>query len=149
MRPNTRLFSEIVSLVFILLFIYTAFHKFTGIDASRHVLHRYPVIRAYPLFFSWALPITEVTMASLLYFKKTNLIGLLMTTVFMGTLTLYVAFMLLKMPHLPCTCGGFISALSWPQHLVLKAVLTLLSFVALLMKMRQPKYADHGLSYSS
>jgi hypothetical protein len=51
----------------------------------------------------------------------------------------YVYTILQFADHIPCSCGGLISALSWSQHLLFNTVITILTLVAILFYRKTDK----------
>ncbi|MBN9382773.1 MAG: hypothetical protein J0H74_18555 [Chitinophagaceae bacterium] len=121
---------DIITLLFMVLFFYTGLTKLFSIGKFIHLLHPYPVIGRLAPFFAWAIPLFEIFIVALLYFRRTT--GLWVSMFSMAALTLYVGLMILFVPGLPCSCGGFIETLSWPQHLVFNASLTCLALIGVL-----------------
>ena len=80
---------------------------------------------------SWAIPLLELTVALLLIWKKTRLMGLYGAMGLMLLFTGYTLAIIFIAPYRPCSCGGVISLLSWEQHLVLNLVLLLLVLMAI------------------
>jgi hypothetical protein len=117
----------IIASLFILLFIYTAISKLAGETTFRLALHKSPVIGPYARLVAWALPITEIMIAALLFFPSTRLYGLYASLIIMMIFTAYIGAMIFFDPNLPCSCGGVLRQMSWRQHLVFNSVFTLLA----------------------
>lgn len=113
---------EFVVLQFMLLFVYTAVDKLMHISSLRYVLPKYPYIGFMGKILVWALPIMELCAVTLLYFKRKT--GVLLSCILMAVFTLYIGLMMIGgKSNYPCTCGGLIQELTWPQHLVLNIYL--------------------------
>jgi len=54
--------------------------------------------------------------------------------VLMTVFTLYIAYMLLFTPKLPCSCGGVLQQMTWKQHLLFNIGFTLLAAYAIWLK---------------
>lgn len=106
----------VYSLVF--LFVYTATSKLFRLNVFQAQLTRFPWIQYGATFVAWAVPIVELAASGLLLARRTRRIGLFVSLALMVSFTLYLAFMLGTEKHLPCSCGGVISSMSWQQHLV-------------------------------
>jgi hypothetical protein len=63
-------------------------------------------------------------------------LGLLASFGLMTVFTIYIAYMLLTSSHLPCSCGGVISKLSWKEHLWLNVLLSVLAAFSLCLQQR-------------
>lgn len=119
--------AEILAFVFILLFTYTAIDKLLDYANFKALLTQSPIIGKKASVAAWLLPSLELLAALLLFFPTTRRLGFKITLGLMSLFTLYVAYMLLFVPNLPCSCGGIISSLTWKQHLLFNVVMTVLS----------------------
>lgn len=119
--------AEAVSVMLVGLFVYTGVVKLKGRETFLSQLYMNPLLRGYQDILSWAVPLSELLIALLLLFPRTRRLGLLGAGILMGLFTIYVAWMMTVLPHLPCSCGGIISSLSWKAHLWLNSILTVLS----------------------
>lgn len=119
--------AEAVSVLLVSLFVYTGVVKLKGRENFLSQMHMNPLLQGYQGFLSWAVPISELLVALLLLLPRTRRLGLLGSGILMGCFTIYVAWMMIALPHLPCSCGGIISSLSWKAHLWLNSILTVLS----------------------
>ena len=120
----------VYSLVF--LFVYTATSKLFRLNVFQAQLTRFPWIKYGATFIAWAVPLAELAAAGLLLAKRTRRIGLFVSLALMVSFTLYLAFMLGTEKHLPCSCGGVISAMSWGQHLVFNIFFTIVPIIGLI-----------------
>jgi hypothetical protein len=102
----------------IFLFVYTASAKFFRIDVFEFQLQRFPWIKRMALLVAWGVPAAELIVAGLLLMGRKRTVGFYAALSLMVLFTLYLALMLGSQEHLPCSCGGVISWMSWKQHLV-------------------------------
>lgn len=103
----------------ILLFVYTAATKIQHYAAFKGAMFKSPILRPHINTLAWLIPSIEIAVSILLLFEITKRIGYYAALVLMTVFTAYIIFILIKYSgHLPCNCGGVISLLSWPQHLV-------------------------------
>lgn len=119
--------SEFIASLFILLFAYTAFQKFSHHQLFLITLQRSTLLNPIAGFISWFIPITEFGLVSLLLFPSLRKIGLLCSATLLSMFTVYISIMLLFVPKLPCSCGGIISYLSWKQHIIFNIVFILVA----------------------
>lgn len=103
---------------FILLFVYTAVSKLSSQPAFEKVMSESVLLKHFSTALSWALPATELLVAALLVFPSTRRAGLYLSLLLMVLFTMYISWMLVYEPKLPCSCGGVIMYLNWRQHLV-------------------------------
>ena len=109
---------EIISALFILLFVYTGTSKlFEGVKFET-LLRQSPLIGNYASIISWFLPISELVIVLLVVFPKTKLFGFYCSGILMAIFTLYIAYMMAFAAKLPCSCGGVLKHMTWKQHLV-------------------------------
>ena len=127
--------TEIISALFILLFVYTATSKLLAHETFIISLEKSPLSFASDTI-SWFVPAIELLISALLLLPRYRKEGLAASFILMILFTLYIAYMLLTSSHLPCSCGGVINKLSWQGHLWLNIFLTMLSATALYIQQR-------------
>lgn len=130
---------EVISAVFILLFLYTALSKTMSIGPTVDVLKFTPFMKTFPVEMAWGVVVIEYLVAGLLFFPRTRKIGLYSSLFLMLGFIGYITWMKIVVPNLPCSCGGVISKLTWNQHLVLNIgfVLLAVSGILLMGKMKR------------
>jgi hypothetical protein len=121
---KTNYVLQLICSLFIFLFVYTALSKFYAFDRFVNFLGKSPLIGSSKYVAAWSIPSAELTVSLLLLLPSTRRIGVYCAFVLMSLFTAYVGYMILFVPHLPCSCGGIIQKLTWQQHLVLNLVLT-------------------------
>jgi hypothetical protein len=119
----------IISSLLIILFVYTAISKYADLENFQSSLEESPLIGSYSTFISYTLPLLELIIALLLMVPQTRLAGFYASFLLMFIFTLYICYMLLFTPDLPCSCGGVISEMTWTQHMIFNICFTVLSFV--------------------
>lgn len=127
-RSNTIL--QLISGIFIFLFVYTALSKLLNLKAFVHVLGRSPLLGDISSIVSYIIPFAELGVSLLLLIPSTKKTGMYAACMLMCIFTVYVGYMLIFVPQLPCSCGGVIQQLSWKQHFVLNLILTILAATA-------------------
>lgn len=125
MKP--KLIPGIIAALLIILFVYTATNKLIDFYGFVRALNKSPLIHSYSRLIAWLVIIAETGVSALLFFDNTRRMGLYAATLLMLAFTLYVAYMILFIPHLPCSCGGIIKYMSWKQHLVFNIGFTCLA----------------------
>ncbi|PTT04260.1 hypothetical protein DBR11_00055 [Pedobacter sp. HMWF019] len=120
---------DVISYAIILLFVYAALSKLFMYNIYVYDLNRSPFIAPYASLLSLTLPVTELSIAALLLFERTRLYGLYGATILMILFTIYVGAILGFVPNKdkPCTCGGLIRELTWPQHFIFNIFYTVLA----------------------
>jgi hypothetical protein len=139
---------DIISSLFILLFVYTAVSKLSTIRMFQVVLHKSPLIGEFNVLLSWAVPITELLITALLFVPRTRRLGLAVSLALMSLFTLYLCYMLLFTPDLPCSCGGVLKTLTWNEHLLFNIFFIFLAVTGLWLGRRRPAAAAR-VTYSA
>lgn len=125
---------ETVSFLLILLFAYTAISKLGMRSIFEGQLVKFPILNTHAFFFSWGIPLTEAGTALLLMVPKYRIYGLYAAAILLTGFTIFLIFMLIFNPNLPCSCGGVIVLLSWKQHLFFNLFFLFLCLAALLLR---------------
>jgi hypothetical protein len=110
--------ANIISGLFILLFVYTALSKLLAFEKFRFVLRHAPVIGKHATLVALFIPIVELWVVALFFITDTARQGIIAGISLLVVFTIYLAFMVLTDPNLPCSCGGVIQQMSWRQHIV-------------------------------
>jgi putative oxidoreductase len=124
---------EIIASLLILLFVYTAVSKLSGLFAFESVLKKSPLIGDYAAYIKWGVPIVELIISASLFYSKTRRIGMFASAILMFGFTAYIGYMIAFTPNLPCSCGGVLSQMNWNQHLIFNIIFTILPIVAILL----------------
>ncbi len=109
---------DLISSLLIFLFGYTAISKLLSI----HRFEAMPLISSGAPLLAWQVPLAELCMVGLLIFPLTRRLGLIASAAMLSLFTMYLVYMILLTPHLPCTCGGVISNMSWREHIAFNGV---------------------------
>lgn len=123
--------TNIISAVFILLFVYTALNKLIEINNFQNVLAKSPLLHRHAIKLSWIIPVAELIISILLFVPSTKSYGLYAAALLMFIFTGYIAYMLKFASELPCSCGGILSSLSWKQHLIFNILFCLLALIGI------------------
>lgn len=126
----------IIALICLFLFVLSASEKL--IDHKRFLsgLKRVPLIGPYALFISWAVPIVELCISTLLFIPKRQMLGLNAFIGVMLVFTLYITTMVILFPKkdLPCSCNLIVEQLSWPAHIAFNMAFVGIATFALWLK---------------
>ena len=129
---------ECISALLILLFLYASLSKFMDFKTFIGEMKNQPLPKSWDPFLIWFIPCTEIVLAVLLIFERTRLLGLYGSVVLMGLFTAYAMLILVHFfPRVPCSCGGIIKRLTWPQHLALNLFFVGISFSGVLIQRRK------------
>ncbi len=114
-----RIVLEFISALLVLLFLYASLSKFLAFKTFIGEMNNQPFPNWMTPYLVWSVPSIEILLAAGLIFDKTRRLALLGSFILMLLFTVYTATVLLNFySYVPCSCGGVISKLTWPQHLV-------------------------------
>jgi hypothetical protein len=112
------LFADMISGLLLLLFLYTSISKLTDQEVFKNVLTASPLLKRYAEIIAWLIPSTEIAIAILLFIPRFRIKGLIASVILIALFTIYLLYMIAFTPNLPCSCGGVIRLLTWPQHII-------------------------------
>ncbi|TCC98467.1 MauE/DoxX family redox-associated membrane protein [Pedobacter hiemivivus] len=121
---NKKLFFDLVSYLFVLLFVYTAASKLQSLENFQLVLIKYPLLGKYNVLISYLVPAVELLIAFALIIEKYKRTGMIAALLLMICFTIYILYMFISGSNLPCSCGGLVSKLSWWHHVVFNLLMT-------------------------
>ena len=146
MKRQTQM--EVISILFILLFIYAAISKLIDFDRFRIQLMQSPILTAFAGIAAWSVHLVEIIVAVLLCVPHWNGIGLYAAFSLMIAFTGYILVILNFSPFVPCSCGGILSALGWAEHLLFNVGFVLLALYGIYLSDRQQVSNDDHLAAS-
>lgn len=128
---------EIISLLFILLFVYTAVSKFLDHENFRAVIGQSPLLTRFAPVLAIAVPLAEIAIAILLAVPRYRRAGLYASFAMMMLFTTYIIVLVTLSDKIPCSCGGVISRMTWQQHLYFNIFFVLLALLGMWLHTRQ------------
>lgn len=131
-RKFLILMTSLVRYLLIFLFTYTGVSKIIDHDHFYTSIMLSPVLREQASIVVWLVPVVELLIVVLLFFKRFLQAGLVCSLMLMISFTLYITYMIFFMEQLPCSCGGIIQELSWSNHLFFNSIFILLITITLL-----------------
>lgn len=126
-----KLTLETISLLFILLFVYTAVSKFLDYENFRVVIGQSPLITRFAPILAIAVPIVEIIIALLLAIPRYRRAGLYASFAMMLLFTTYIIVLVTLSERVPCSCGGVISRMTWKEHLYFNICFVLLALLGM------------------
>jgi hypothetical protein len=130
MKKETTI--KIICTLLVFLFVYAAISKLTDFTEFTADMNNQPLPRFLKPILVWAVPATELAIVALLIFDTTRLIGLYASLLLMAAFTFYTGVVLLHFfKYIPCSCGGIIKNLTWPQHLLLNLFFVLIAIIGI------------------
>ena len=110
---------EIAASLLILLFLYASVSKWLAFKLFIGEMNNQPLPNWMTPYLVWTIPTIEVLISLALMFGKTQLRGFYASLVLMSIFTIYsIAVLFHAFDYIPCSCGGVIRKLTWPQHVV-------------------------------
>ncbi|HYG19635.1 MAG TPA: MauE/DoxX family redox-associated membrane protein [Ohtaekwangia sp.] len=134
MSPKTVI--EIISTVFVLLFVYAALSKLLDYEKFVVQVGQSPMLTDLAPVIAWFIPGLELVIALLLIIPKTRLIAMYASFGLMTAFTTYILLASQFTDYVPCSCGGVIANLSWTGHLIFNIALMALAMGAVLYAAR-------------
>lgn len=129
----------ILTAALLLLFTYAALSKLADPELFRAQLYLQPFSHGLADLLVYGLPATELITVALLCLDRTRPAGLWLSLILMGAFTGYIGLiLLLRQGHLPCSCGGILSRMSWPVHLVFNVCCLLAAAAAIRLHAGRP-----------
>jgi putative oxidoreductase len=129
-----KIIIEIISSLLILLFLYASVSKWLAFKSFVGDMNNQPFPNWMTPWLVWGIPFIEVLIVLLLIFDRTRLSGLYASLALMLAFTIYTAAVLLhSFKYVPCSCGGVIRKLTWPQHLVFNLFFVGISVVGIIL----------------
>lgn len=126
------------------LFLYTGLAKLFAWRHFRQDLYNQVFPPSWVPVLLFVVPVTEIGAALMLYFPKTRLAGWLLSLAMMLYFTAYTTLVLAGIfDRVPCSCGGVIRQLTWPQHEVLNIFFTVLILLQLKIFARETGEAEN------
>ena len=137
MKRNTII--ETIIFLYAILFIYTGISKLMEYSVFREQLTESPVLGLVAPMVAATLPWLEFVVVLMLITPRWRLKGLYAALVLMTAFTTYIITLLSFSDELPCSCGGILAELSWPQHIVFNGAFIALAIAAIVLQKRQKK----------
>jgi putative oxidoreductase len=137
MKKNLVL--ETILALIIFLFLYSSLNKLMDMRTFARDMGHQPFPKWSKPYLIWIVPLSELTISLLLLadtlpslirkqpgehtrkiLRRGRIIALWGTSILMCIFTIYTTAAVLQLfEDIPCSCGGVIRNLSWPQHLAL------------------------------
>ncbi|WP_207514871.1 MauE/DoxX family redox-associated membrane protein [Longitalea luteola] len=134
-----KIIIEIISSLLILLFLYASVSKWLDFKLFIGEMNNQPFPNWMTPFLVWSIPFIEVIIALGLIFERTRVPALYASFVLMSAFTVYtVAILFHAFRYIPCSCGGVIRSLTWPQHLFFNLFFVGISLWGIILKKREP-----------
>ena len=142
-----KIIIEIISSLLILLFLYASVSKWLAFKTFIGDMNNQPFPNWITPYLVYSIPIIEVLIAVGLIFEKTRVPALYASFVLMMAFTIYtVAVLSHAFRYVPCSCGGVIKKLTWPQHLFFNLFFVSISLLGIWLKKRDTLHEVRTIS---
>lgn len=133
--------AEIISYLFIMLFVYAAVSKLLDFEQFKVQIEQSPLINAFADYVAWGVPLVEILVSLLFFSPRLRLAGLWASFTIMVIFSIYIIIVLNFADAIPCSCGGVIASLSWNEHLIFNIGWLLLALLGIFLshKTKEPK----------
>jgi uncharacterized membrane protein YphA (DoxX/SURF4 family) len=132
-------FLDIVCVLLAILFVYAALTKLMVFDEFKAQISKSPLIMHHSWWLVWAVPTVELVVSAILFIPRLRLFALYSSFFIMFVFTIYIGFMLLFSPNLPCSCGGILSTMGWKEHFFFNVAFTTIAAVGISLSNGQNK----------
>ena len=142
-----KIIIEIISSLLILLFLYASVSKWLAFKTFIGDMNNQPFPNWMTPYLVYSIPVIEVLIAVGLIFEKTRVPALYASFVLMMAFTIYtVAVLSHAFRYVPCSCGGVIKKLTWPQHLFFNLFFVSISLLGIWLKKRDTLHEVRTIS---
>jgi len=128
--------TQIIASAYILLWLFAGVTKLADHESFYLQLQRAPYISWAAMGISWVLPLVMLGLAVILANGKTRFIGLGLSVVLLGLISVYIVMVLLFSDSIPCTCGGLRKNLNWNDHIKLNSAFLIAGLLVLWYRKR-------------
>lgn len=133
-------FLELITYLLAALFFMAAGSKLADLKKFTWEINNQPFDNRLTPFLVIAVPAIELILLAFLLWPKLRLAGLYGSAVLMTIFTIYIGLVTFNVyDRQPCGCAFGFEKLSWPQHLVMNATLTLLSLIGIYILRKDSK----------
>ncbi|NOW95984.1 MauE/DoxX family redox-associated membrane protein [Mucilaginibacter sp. SG564] len=132
---------DLLAVILILMFAYAAFSKLFDFGSYKLQMSLQPLPKWSTSFIMLLLPATELIVVGSLLFRKTRLLGFNASFMLMLIFTIYVGLAMVGVfGKVPCSCGGVIRHLKWPQHFVFNVFFLTISAYGLYLERKERRF---------
>jgi uncharacterized membrane protein YphA (DoxX/SURF4 family) len=148
-RPQIKnIIIEIISLLFVLLFVYAAASKLIDFQHFKIELGQSPLLSALADWIAMFVPAIELIICILLMIPRYRLAGLFSAYGLMVMFTVYIYIILHFTSFVPCSCGGVLEKLDWKSHMIFNLVFVCLGMLAIYLYKEKSLVKDYSLKTS-
>lgn len=124
---------EIISFLFILLFLYASVSKLFDFQKFTVQIGQSPLLTGFGQFLPGLVIVVEIVISILLMIPRLRLIGFYAAFSLMTMFTAYIMAILNYSTYIPCSCGGILEKLGWTEHLIFNTFFIALALISILL----------------
>jgi len=128
---------EIISFLFILLFVYAALNKLMDYPKFKIQIGQSPLLTGFGNTIPWMVISIELAISVMLVIPKLRLAALFCAFCLMTMFTAYIFAILHFSSYVPCSCGGVLEKLGWSEHLIFNLFFVLLGLAGIILQATQ------------
>ncbi|MFP9097749.1 MauE/DoxX family redox-associated membrane protein [Flavobacterium sp. RHBU_24] len=136
---SKRYVIAVISYLYILLFVYASVSKLLDFTNFRVQVGQSPLVGALAEYIIWLVPLTELVIAALLMFPRSQLMGFYLALGLMAMFTSYIYLIINFSSVVPCSCGGILEKMGWTEHLIFNIVFVLMAALAIILLYKKEK----------
>lgn len=144
MNKKKEIAVDIISALFVLLFLYAALTKLMDYQKFVVQLGQSPMLTPIAEFMAWLVPAVEIVIAALLMIPRTRYLGLCASTWLMAAFSTYIVIITQYAFYVPCSCGGILNSLGWTEHFIFNLVFVALGIAGIILHQSPVKSNDNA-----
>jgi uncharacterized membrane protein YphA (DoxX/SURF4 family) len=137
MTMKKNVIIEIISFLFVLLFLYAAINKILDYQKFTVQVGQSPLLTGFGGTIPWLVITVEVLISLLLVMPRSRLFGFFAAFSLMTMFTAYIFIILNFSSSIPCSCGGILEKLGWTEHLIFNSVFILLALAGIILQAKE------------
>lgn len=144
MKKGNKYLIDGITFLIILMWFYAATSKLLSYQEFRISMSNQPLPHFLQTTLIYTLPATEIAVAVLILFRRTQQLGLILSLFLMVAFTVYISLGLLNaLKWVPCSCGGILQQMTWPTHLVFNLAYIIIILIAIYKSKKKRNLIDH------
>jgi hypothetical protein len=124
---------EIISALFILLFVYAALSKLEDFEKFQVEVGKSPLLNVFTGVVTLTIPFIEIVISVLLAIRRFQYLALYAAFTMMVIFSAYIVAILNFSSYIPCSCGGVLQNMTWNEHLIFNFGFFGLNILAILL----------------
>ncbi len=134
-----------ISILYIILFLYTASSKLLDFENFQLQLSQSPMLTSFASIIAYGIPFLELLLVITLAINKLRTMALYASIGLMAAFSMYIAVILNLSDFVPCSCGGILEDMDWTEHLIFNLIFILLGIIAILSSpTNEPPVDNHS-----